>query len=95
MPDQTGHDMAQRDVRPILAALKAVGRGDFATRLPPDQTGVPGNVAEALNEVMEFLAGSTNEFDRAGEVVGEEGKRSRRNIAAGRQRPIRKARRPG
>jgi len=45
MPDQAGHDMAQIDVRPILAALKAVRRGDFDTRLPPDQTGVAGEVA--------------------------------------------------
>jgi HAMP domain-containing protein len=69
---------AQIDARPILAALRAVQRGDFDARLPLDQIGVAGEVAEAFNNVMESLSGSTDEIARVSEVVGKEGKISQR-----------------
>jgi hypothetical protein len=40
------------DGRPILAALRAVGHGEFATRLPLDWTGTSGEVPSAFNHMI-------------------------------------------
>ncbi|HZT81066.1 MAG TPA: HAMP domain-containing protein, partial [Gemmataceae bacterium] len=61
-------------MRPLLAALRAIKKGDFSVRLPADQVGMEGALAEAFNEVADLLENSTREFARIGRVVGKEGK---------------------
>ena len=58
----------------LLAALRAVKRGDFAVRLPLEQTGVAGEIAGAFNDVVELLDVSTKELERISRVAGKEGK---------------------
>src|SRR5262245_56914897 len=62
------------DVKPILGALRALGRGDFTVRLPMDQIGMAGAIAEAFNNIAQHLAESTAELDRISLAVGKEGK---------------------
>src|SRR4051794_815455 len=66
------------DPRPLLAALRALKKGDFSVRLPADQTGVGAAGAEAFNDVVELLVASTNELERIATVVGKEGKITQR-----------------
>jgi signal transduction histidine kinase/CheY-like chemotaxis protein/HAMP domain-containing protein len=66
------------DPRQLLAALRAVKKGDFSIRLPTDQTGVAAAVAEAFNDVTELLEGFTNELERIATVVGKEGRINQR-----------------
>jgi CheY-like chemotaxis protein/signal transduction histidine kinase/HAMP domain-containing protein len=62
------------DAKPILGALRALGRGDFAVRLAMDQTGMAGAIAEAFNDIAQQVAESTDELDRISVAVGKEGK---------------------
>jgi signal transduction histidine kinase/HAMP domain-containing protein/CheY-like chemotaxis protein len=62
------------DDRQLLAALRAFRRGDFSVRLPRDLSGVPAEIAEAFNEVVELNDRMTKEFERLGDVVGRQGK---------------------
>ena len=55
----------EMDLRQLLGALRAVKRGDFGVRLPLEQTGVSGEIAEAFNDVAELLDRSTHEIGRA------------------------------
>src|SRR5438874_3505140 len=64
--------------REILAALRAVRKGDFSVRLPLDRTGLAGELAEAFNDVVEMLDRSTQELGRISRVVGKEGRITQR-----------------
>src|SRR5215468_10995290 len=64
----------QLDVGKVLAALMAVKRGDFTTRLPVGWTGIAGKVADTFNEVAELMSNSTEELNRVSRVVGKEGR---------------------
>ena len=57
-----------------MNTLAAVKKGDFTVRMPLDQTGLAGKVADALNEVIELNEHLANELVRIGTVVGKEGK---------------------
>ncbi len=71
------------DPRQLLAALRAVKKGDFSVRLPTDQTGVTAAVAEAFNDVTELLESFTNELERIATVVGKEGRITQRGSLPG------------
>ena len=58
----------------LLNTLAAVKKGDFTVRMPLDQTGLAGKVADALNEVIELNEHLANELVRIATVVGKEGK---------------------
>src|SRR5438876_1795403 len=62
------------DAKQLLAALRAVKKGDFSVRLPDDATGSEAALAEAFNDVVDLLQNSTREFARIGKVVGKEGR---------------------
>src|ERR1700758_4263743 len=64
--------------RQLLAALRALRKGDFTVRLPEDQTGLAGAIAEAFNEVVELVEESTEELERISRVVGKEGRITQR-----------------
>ena len=71
------------DSRQILAALRAVKKGDFTVRLPVDQAGVNGALAEAFNDVVDLLQNGTQEIARIGSVVGKEGRIKQRAALPG------------
>jgi len=69
---------ATREAKQLLAALRSIKKGNFSVRLPADQEGIDGAIAEAFNDVVDLLETSTKEFARVGTAVGKEGKISQR-----------------
>ena len=68
-----GHH-ADVDLKQILRALQAVRDGNFAVRLPADQTGLAGKIADTFNEMVSCNERLAQELERAGRLVGKEGK---------------------
>ncbi len=70
-----GHAAApDLDLKKLLRALQAVRDGDFSVRLAPDQTGLGGKIADAFNEMVSANERMASELERAGQMVGKEGK---------------------
>ena len=40
------------DLKKLLRALQSVRDGDFSVRLPSDQTGIGGKIADTFNEII-------------------------------------------
>jgi len=68
----------QFDRRQLIAALRALRRGDFSVRLPEDEAGVDPEIAILFNEVVALNEEMTQEFERLSMVVGKEGKITQR-----------------
>ena len=62
----------------ILNALQAMRTGDFSVRLPRDQVGIAGKIADTFNEIVAANERMAKELEGVGEVVGREGKTRRR-----------------
>ena len=65
---------SEADLGPLLAALQAAREGDFSVRLPGDQVGMEGKIADAFNDIMIANARMSAELKRVGHMVGKEGK---------------------
>src|SRR5947209_4639377 len=66
------------DGRELLRILTAFKRGDFSVRMPAEQVGLAGKIADTLNDVLELNERMTKEFDRINRSVGKEGKINQR-----------------
>ncbi len=66
------------DLRQLLRTLSAVKKGDFSARMPIDQTGIAGKIADTLNDIIEQNERLTAELQRIGNVVGKDGRISER-----------------
>src|SRR5687767_8473932 len=64
--------------RQILAALRALKRGDFKVRLPDDCGGVDGEIASVFNELASGVAGFGDDLGRLRAAVGKEGRTDQR-----------------
>ena len=78
-----GHDGApsgepEFDMRRMLQALQAVRFGDFSVRLPNDQTGLAGKIADTFNEIVAANERMAQQLKHVGQVVGREGKSRQR-----------------
>ncbi|HZK92467.1 MAG TPA: HAMP domain-containing protein [Stellaceae bacterium] len=62
----------------MLKALQAVRVGDFSVRLPADQAGISGKIADAFNEIVAANERMAQQLEYVGQVVGREGKRRQR-----------------
>src|SRR5436309_2766623 len=62
----------------LLKFLTSFRKGDFSVRMPSNLTGIPGKIADLLNEIIEHELRLTREFTRVAQVVGKEGKMSQR-----------------
>ncbi|WP_223455512.1 HAMP domain-containing protein [Pseudomonas sp. GL-RE-19] len=62
------------DMKTLLTALKALRNGDFTTRMPEDWTGMPGKIADTLNEIIDMAADTATEFERVARLIGKQGK---------------------
>ncbi|MDZ4836079.1 MAG: HAMP domain-containing protein [Candidatus Melainabacteria bacterium] len=62
------------DAKQLLRALRMMAKGDFSVRLPLDETGIAGDIAEAFNHAIELNQRLTEEMHRISTVVGKEGK---------------------
>ncbi|HZR04101.1 MAG TPA: HAMP domain-containing protein, partial [Burkholderiales bacterium] len=69
--------------RQLLNTLIAFRQGDWSTRLPADLTGVPGKIADVLNDIIDMNQRVAKEFDRVSRVVGREGKLMQRATVRG------------
>ncbi|MGH7100676.1 MAG: HAMP domain-containing protein, partial [Stellaceae bacterium] len=71
---QTGNGSAGAlDQRALLHALQAMRMGDFSIRLPGDQTGLPGKIADTFNEIIAANHAMATQLEQLGHVVGREG----------------------
>ena len=61
-----------------MKTLIAFKDGDFSVRLPVDQTGVAGKIADTLNDIFKLNERMASEFARISGAVGKEGKISHR-----------------
>jgi HAMP domain-containing protein/signal transduction histidine kinase/CheY-like chemotaxis protein len=68
----------RRDANVLLNTLIAFKRGNFSVRMPVDQTGLEGKVADALNDVLEINQKMVSEFGRISRAVGKDGKITQR-----------------
>jgi signal transduction histidine kinase/HAMP domain-containing protein/ActR/RegA family two-component response regulator len=62
----------------LLSVLSEVNNGDFSVRMPLDWTGVPGKIADRLNDVIAANQTLSAELARVSRVVGDEGQLSQR-----------------
>ncbi|MGE0164154.1 MAG: HAMP domain-containing protein [Dongiaceae bacterium] len=65
-------------MRDLLQALQAVRVGDFSVRLPGDQTGLTGKIADTFNDIVAANQRMAQQLERVGQVVGREGKTRQR-----------------
>src|SRR5687767_13864340 len=72
------------DLRRLLKVLQGIRDGDFSVRLPGDTTGLPGKVADLVNDIAATNQRLAREIERAGQLVGKEG-RTRHRITAERR----------
>src|SRR2546423_8810831 len=66
------------DTQLLLKTLMAVKKGDFSVRMPDEQTGIAGKIADTLNEIIDMNERLANELQRMSSVVGKEGKITQR-----------------
>jgi len=78
VPRNGARHMSENDnqlhIEHVLAALEALKKGNFSTRLPVAWTGIAGKVADSFNGVAELMSNSTEELSRISRVVGKEGR---------------------
>ncbi|HVM13831.1 MAG TPA: ATP-binding protein [Egibacteraceae bacterium] len=67
----------------LLGVLARVKEGDFTARMPLDWTGVPGKVADALNDIIISNQVLEAELARVSESVGTQGRLSQRVALGG------------
>src|SRR5579872_6061303 len=72
------------DANQVLATLIAFKKGDFSARLPVNQVGLAGKIADALNDIFELNENMAKELARVSTAVGKEGRISQRaSLVAG------------
>jgi HAMP domain-containing protein/CheY-like chemotaxis protein/signal transduction histidine kinase len=72
------HDEAASDLHVLLHALQAMRVGDFSVRLPRDQVGLAGKIADTFNEIVAANERMAQQLEQVGQVVGREGKTRKR-----------------
>ncbi|HTZ71423.1 MAG TPA: HAMP domain-containing protein, partial [Acetobacteraceae bacterium] len=66
------------DVRDLLRVLQAVRGGDFSVRLPGDQAGLAGKLADDFNEIVAANERMAQQLELVGKVVGKQGQTRKR-----------------
>src|ERR1700726_4366327 len=62
----------------LLKTLIAFKKGNFSVRMPVDQIGVVGKIADTLNDILELNQQMVSEFERISRAVGKDGKITQR-----------------
>src|SRR5687767_10560895 len=68
----------QLDQRELLSVLSEVRSGNFSVRMPIDQVGVSGKICDMLNDIISLNEKMVQEFTRAGNTIGKQGKLTQR-----------------
>ncbi|WAL61141.1 HAMP domain-containing protein [Thermocoleostomius sinensis] len=71
---QATPDTDSLDLKQLLRTLTDVKKGNFSVRMPSDQVGIAGKIADTLNDIIERNEQMTAELERISTVVGKEGK---------------------
>jgi HAMP domain-containing protein/signal transduction histidine kinase/CheY-like chemotaxis protein len=66
------------DNRALLKVLTEVKNGNFTVRMPIDQVGLSGKICDTLNEIISINEKMMQEFTRAGNTIGKQGKLTQR-----------------
>ncbi|MDB5762078.1 MAG: hybrid sensor histidine kinase/response regulator, partial [Herminiimonas sp.] len=66
------------DAKMLLKILTALKKGDFSTRMPSDWTGLPGKIADTLNDIIEMNRHMADGITSVSRVVGREGRLTQR-----------------
>ncbi len=67
----------------LLDVIARVKEGDFSARMPLDWTGLPGKIADGLNDVIIANQSLERELARIGDLVGTQGQLSQRATLGG------------
>ena len=78
MPTAQLNNTDELDAKQLLRTLTAVKKGDFSARMPVEQTGIAGKIADTLNDIIERNERLAAELERISTVVGKEGKIAQR-----------------
>ncbi|MBN9381689.1 MAG: HAMP domain-containing protein [Chitinophagaceae bacterium] len=62
----------------LLRILMQVRNGNFAVRMPIDETGIKGKICDTLNEIISLNEEMMREFTKAGNTIGKQGKLTQR-----------------
>ncbi|WP_430232402.1 response regulator [Nitrosomonas communis] len=85
--DMTADLTEELDVRLLLKVLTALKKGNFVIRMPSDWTGLPGKIADTLNDIIEINQQMARGLTQVSRVVGREGQLTQRvpdlNVAGG------------
>ena len=76
--EPTKNGTSTREANVLLKTLIAFKNGNFSVRMPVDETGMTGKIADALNDVLELNQRMAREFERISRAVGKEGKITQR-----------------
>src|SRR5579864_4966671 len=74
----TGTGLKATEANVLLKTLIAFKKGNFSVRMPVDQTGLAGKIADSLNDILELNQQMVSELDRVSRAVGKEGKITQR-----------------
>src|SRR5580700_3805672 len=76
--ESTQNGLKTSENNALLKTLIAFKKGNFDVRLPVDQIGVAGKIADTLNDILELNEKVVSEFGRISKTVGKEGKIAQR-----------------
>src|SRR5258708_7508388 len=75
---KTGSRSKASEANVLLKTLIAFKKGNFSVRMPVDQVGVVGKIADTLNDILDLNQKMVSEFDRISRAVGKDGKITQR-----------------
>jgi HAMP domain-containing protein/CheY-like chemotaxis protein/signal transduction histidine kinase len=78
MPDGRLNGGSSAELHDLLNALQAMRVGDFSVRMPGNQVGILGKIADTFNEIVAGNQRMAQQLERVGHVVGREGKTRQR-----------------
>jgi HAMP domain-containing protein len=70
----TAADGSVLDMRELLNALQSMRQGEFTVRLPGNQTGLAGKIADTFNDIVAANERMADQLEHVGQVVGRDGK---------------------
>ncbi len=73
-PDDFPPDSTEDDLHELLHALQTMRTGDFSVRISGERTGLIGKIADTFNDIVSANERMAQELERAGQIVGREGR---------------------
>ena len=68
-----GSGQSQVELQTLLHALQAMRAGDFSVRMPGDQLGFIGKIADTFNDIVSANERMSQQLEHVGQVVGRDG----------------------